>query len=1049
MSRYYLTWVKHTDGTYQETNEVNIFGNNLLAIVRKGSDLLNESDAQQLNYDDFIDYQSRDLQDAVLDTGLTKIYIPAEGVSLMLGTGNMLGDNWNLLAEHPDYAYGQNGREPYNDIRLINSNIAEDVGDDIYLKWKPNLLSNPLENINDCFGVPFHFRVTPYTNNLNYQSQTIDGNDFIEIPNSDVVDYSFDVDNTYVKYVIINLRCQDLFSPYYTNNLWGYGIEGFSANVNARWIQGFRDIAEGNNVYVDAITNGINSTIYDGNVNIQDMTVNIEQSALESGFSCMCIGMSLIMHHAGEADTNMWSIGDFNKSEIINQGFQEGHINIKTNLLYESDIGKDFSPIVTSVNSFTNNIPVGQSANGDITIFFENYSEIAEIIIFDNTDFSLEGTPSDSVQDLTDELDSIGFNYIDNSANYGSVEIGSQDSLQETPFGASFQAESNSSITIPFTYTAHSIGQDSFTIYVKLLNVILDDNGDIFETEYIWYELANINANCVDADLEDEEDYVIDDNEEDENFDNPAVDDDYEPDPDRTIIQNPIGIMFHLAEQELGYKKGIDAEKIDEARINHDNWRMDFSVNDAIEGKDLFNQISQSCKSIPVFSNDKFSFFNLKNTYRGGTEYYTDGTKENIITIKEKDVINYQFTRTDIENIATKIDYRYYFDYGLETYVEAHEIDANDIYKYHVSTTYGNLLNFDPLDSNNYVNYYGLKYDEPNTPNHIDTTKIFEDAYIIHNQTALKNANFMLGWYYNVHNQISLTLPLKYYNLELGDLLEFDKMLLGKKIYGEKYVLDTMEDMPIRCGQYILPLFIINSIKKDLNKVEIEATQLHHIGTEHLNYKGQIYPPVKEVLDGAEGGLFGDINGDGQVDINDLIMLSDLVLSEAEYNPVADLDGDGVVSVQDLVEWVDMFFAENQRSSEPNATNASINYGNGSVFCKSNGEIAAFEMTFNGSFKGVNCLGDGWQMKIRNNKMLIWSNGRTPLSERLFNYIGELEITSVKFVNWNKEIYYPNYRTLNRNFWKRSTNNWNSDGRKPEEIEDIKLIHKKIAKTKV
>ena len=88
-------------------------------------------------------------------------------------------------------------------------------------------------------------------------------------------------------------------------------------------------------------------------------------------------------------------------------------------------------------------------------------------------------------------------------------------------------------------------------------------------------------------------------------------------------------------------------------------------------------------------------------------------------------------------------------------------------------------------------------------------------------------------------------------------------------------------------------------------------------------------------------------------------------------------------------------------------------------------------------------------MKIRNNKMLIWSNGRTPLSERLFNYIGELEITSVKFVNWNKEIYYPNYRTLNRNFWKRSTNNWNSDGRKPEEIEDIKLIHKKIAKTKV
>ena len=139
----------------------------------------------------------------------------------------------------------------------------------------------------------------------------------------------------------------------------------------------------------------------------------------------------------------------------------------------------------------------------------------------------------------------------------------------------------------------------------------------------------------------------------------------------------------------------------------------------------------------------------------------------------------------------------------------------------------------------------------------------------------------------------------------------------------------------------------------------------------------------------------------------------------------------------------------NNIRKKPPATDVVLSYGIGDVEIVSNGEIAGFEIDFIGAIQGVKKLPNGWTVKIGDNKILIYSMAKTEITDLLFTYIGELEITSVKFVNWNKEIYYPNYRTLNRNFWKRSTNNWNSDGRKPEEIEDIKLIHKKIAKTKV
>ena len=158
---------------------------------------------------------------------------------------------------------------------------------------------------------------------------------------------------------------------------------------------------------------------------------------------------------------------------------------------------------------------------------------------------------------------------------------------------------------------------------------------------------------------------------------------------------------------------------------------------------------------------------------------------------------------------------------------------------YFTTGTYGDYV-AETIDNNN---YYGVKYDEVNKRiEHIDTFMTFESDYIRNQETANLLAQYLLLWNCNQHNIIDITLPLKYYSYEVGDLIEFDKMILGKKIYGENYVVDNPEDMPIRCGQYILPLFMITETNKGLNSIKIKAMQLHHMSVSNLNYKGNSYP---------------------------------------------------------------------------------------------------------------------------------------------------------------------------------------------------------------
>ena len=137
------------------------------------------------------------------------------------------------------------------------------------------------------------------------------------------------------------------------------------------------------------------------------------------------------------------------------------------------------------------------------------------------------------------------------------------------------------------------------------------------------------------------------------------------------------------------------------------------------------------------------------------------------------------------------------------------------------------------------------------------------------------------------------------------------------------------------------------------------------------------------------------------------------------------------------------------RKNKPIATTGTLKYGRGDVVFETNGEVAAFHIDFLGSIKGVKKLGAGWTIKIGQNKIVIYSMAESDLTELLFTYVGELEITSCRYVTWDNVLRHSNIQNLNQNSWEINYGNWGADARKPEEVETHKIIVRKVKKSSI
>ncbi len=388
----------------------------------------------------------------------------------------------------------------------------------------------------------------------------------------------------------------------------------------------------------------------------------------------------------------------------------------------------------------------------------------------------------------------------------------------------------------------------------------------------------------------------------------------FDPDtyePSNNLIEKPCDVIYHLLEQEMGYDKDVNQENLNIARaldssvegsLFHD-YRLAFSVNEKISAKNLLNEISESSKLIPTLANDRLNFIYLKDTYKGGEEYVDEGNpaKEKVALIKDEDIFKFKFSRTSIDDVITQIELKYNYDYGMDKYLKTTgQLTVGDSYLY-------SGTGFDQ----SYVNYYGLKVDGLDI-DHTESFKEVENQYIRDNddgKTAMSLAKHLLAFHKNQHNIVELTLPLKYFYLEVGDLVEFEKMILGKKLYGEKYVLDEINysDMPVRCGQFILPLFMITDVTKTIKECKIKIIQLHHLSDEPLNWKGKRLVIPNFIPYGAGSG---DVTGDTFVDVLDVVSLINGIINEQvegwsqEQIAAGDLNNDGQLNILDVVKLV-------------------------------------------------------------------------------------------------------------------------------------------------
>ena len=290
------------------------------------------------------------------------------------------------------------------------------------------------------------------------------------------------------------------------------------------------------------------------------------------------------------------------------------------------------------------------------------------------------------------------------------------------------------------------------------------------------------------------------------------------------LIRNPADIIHHIVKEEVGSTAIInDLDKLN-AHNNHKfydfygleetegmNWRFGFTQHKKINSKKLIEDIAKSSRLFPKFKNNgEFGFNSIR-------DFYIDliGSE-----IKTKDVIDFKFTQTPLSEIYSRVKVLYKKDYADDDLKK----DTGWMHFYDIEQYTG--------EESDFYNYYNMDAQTVDSDGNYSGGQelIFESEYIRDENTAKALRHFLLGWYMNQHNQVSVKLPLSYLGYEIGDVIYFDELLGGIKINGEdytrKYVLNGNEYIT-RNGQVIYPMWMITETSKNIDSVNIKAIQLH------------------------------------------------------------------------------------------------------------------------------------------------------------------------------------------------------------------------------
>ncbi|NQV36516.1 MAG: T9SS type A sorting domain-containing protein, partial [Candidatus Marinimicrobia bacterium] len=152
------------------------------------------------------------------------------------------------------------------------------------------------------------------------------------------------------------------------------------------------------------------------------------------------------------------------------------------------------------------------------------------------------------------------------------------------------------------------------------------------------------------------------------------------------------------------------------------------------------------------------------------------------------------------------------------------------------------------------------------------------------------------------------------------------------------------------------------------------------------------------------GGSAGDVNGDSDLNVSDLVILVDMILGGEyeEYQAWAgDLNGDGVLNVLDIVIVVDLIL-NGGLSRGDLLYEAQILYGNGELLIKGTGSIAGVQLQLAGEYQLTQTsLPIGWESHHMNGMLLLFdSMGAMPINDLKITYSGDMIVESALTADW-------------------------------------------------
>lgn len=171
---------------------------------------------------------------------------------------------------------------------------------------------------------------------------------------------------------------------------------------------------------------------------------------------------------------------------------------------------------------------------------------------------------------------------------------------------------------------------------------------------------------------------------------------------------------------------------------------------------------------------------------------------------------------------------------------------------------------------------------------------------------------------------------------------------------------------------------------------------------DNLGLHGELDFNMNSAINGI---ILGDVNFDGNVNIQDILMVVGIILDNIQPNDfqmyAADVNGDTAIDILDIIAMVDIILGS-RRAFQP-LISGKLKIGSGLVSINTIGEVAGIQLFTRGNFiiKKHN-LPSSWAFHHSNNIILIYNqDGNQVVPEQLFEFEGNMEIISNIITGWD------------------------------------------------